>query len=80
MHPFDAAEIASIEADVVRIPMTSPAVDAFGPKTNVHTKEDADHSLPYLLAVALTAMSSRLSSSPNGLRSRMSKVCSSKSL
>jgi 2-methylcitrate dehydratase len=23
------------------------------PKTNVHTKEDADHSLPYLLAVAL---------------------------
>jgi 2-methylcitrate dehydratase len=25
----------------------------FGPKTNVHTKEDADHSLPYLLAVAL---------------------------
>ena len=24
----------------------------FGPKTDVHTKEDADHSLPYLLAVA----------------------------
>ena len=26
---------------------------AFGPKTAVHTKEQADHSLPYLLAVAL---------------------------
>jgi 2-methylcitrate dehydratase PrpD len=25
----------------------------FGPKTDVHTKEDADHRLPYLLAVAL---------------------------
>ena len=24
----------------------------FGPKTDVHTKEQADHSLPYLLAVA----------------------------
>src|ERR1700735_2863107 len=25
----------------------------FGPKQDVHTKEDADHSLPYLMAVAL---------------------------
>ena len=33
--------------------MTSLAVDASVRKTNVHTKEDADHSLPYLLAVAL---------------------------
>jgi hypothetical protein len=31
----------------------------FGPKTNVHTKEDADHSLPYLLAVALLGRFSR---------------------
>ena len=35
-----------------RTPTTSPAVGKFGPKTDVHTKEDADHSLPYLLAVA----------------------------
>jgi 2-methylcitrate dehydratase len=26
---------------------------SFGPKTDVHTKEQADHSLPYLLAVAV---------------------------
>jgi 2-methylcitrate dehydratase len=32
-----------------RISSRSPR---FGPKINVHTKEDADHSLPYLLAVA----------------------------
>jgi 2-methylcitrate dehydratase len=31
----------------------SPGVDASVPKKNVHTKEDADHSLPYLIAVAL---------------------------
>jgi 2-methylcitrate dehydratase len=53
MHPFDAAEIASIEADVVQDTYDFTGGGRFGPKTNVHTKEDADHSLPYLLAVAL---------------------------
>jgi 2-methylcitrate dehydratase len=51
MHPFDAAEIASIEADVVQDTYDFTGGGRFGPKTNVHTKEDADHSLPYLLAV-----------------------------
>jgi hypothetical protein len=50
MHLFDAAEIASIEADVVQ---DTYDFTGGGPKTNVHTKEYADHSLSYLLAVAL---------------------------
>ena len=45
--------IASIEADVVQDTYDFTGGGRFGPKTNVHTKEDADHSLPYLLAVAL---------------------------
>ncbi|HXW28176.1 MAG TPA: hypothetical protein VEK55_02340 [Xanthobacteraceae bacterium] len=53
LHPFDAAEIASIEADAVQGTYDFTGGGRFGPKTNVHTKEDADHSLPYLLAVAL---------------------------
>jgi 2-methylcitrate dehydratase len=53
MHPFDPAEIASIEADVVQSTYDYTGGGRFGPKTNVHTKEDADHSLPYVLAAAL---------------------------
>ena len=33
--------------------LNGAALRRFGPKKNVHTKEDADHSLPYLMAVAL---------------------------
>jgi 2-methylcitrate dehydratase len=53
LHRFDPAEVASIEADVVQVTYDFTGGGRFGPKTNVHTKEDADHSLPYLLAVAL---------------------------
>jgi len=53
LQPFDPAEVASIEADVVQVTYDFTGGGRFGPKTNVHTKEDADHSLPYLLAVAL---------------------------
>jgi len=53
IHPFDPAEAVSIEADVVQDTYDFTGGGRFGPKTNVHTKEDADHSLPYLLAVAL---------------------------
>jgi 2-methylcitrate dehydratase len=53
MHPFDPADIVSIEADVVQSTYDYTGGGRFGPKSNVHTKEDADHSLPYLLAVAL---------------------------
>jgi 2-methylcitrate dehydratase len=53
MHRFDPAEVVSIEADVVQDTYDFTGGGRFGPKTDVHTKEDADHSLPYLLAVAL---------------------------
>ena len=53
IHPFDPADVVSIEADVVQDTYDFTGGGRFGPKTNVHTKEDADHSLPYLLAVAL---------------------------
>jgi 2-methylcitrate dehydratase len=52
-HPFDPANIVSIEADVFQDAYDFTGGGRFGPKKNVHTKEDADHSLPYLIAVAL---------------------------
>jgi 2-methylcitrate dehydratase len=51
-QPFDPAEVVGIEADVFQYAYDFTGGGTFGPKTNVHTKEDADHSLPYLLAVA----------------------------
>jgi 2-methylcitrate dehydratase len=51
-HAIDPAEVVSIRADVVQDAYDFTGGGRFGPKTDVHTKEDADHSLPYLLAVA----------------------------
>ena len=51
-HAFDPAEVESIEAEVFQDAYDFTGGGRFGPKTDVHTKEDADHSLPYLLAVA----------------------------
>lgn len=52
-HPFDPANVVSVEADVFQDAYDFTGGGRFGPKKNVHTKEDADHSLPYLIAVAL---------------------------
>src|SRR5580692_13056480 len=52
-HPFDPVDIVSIEADVFQDAYDFTGGGRFGPKKNIHTKEDADHSLPYLIAVAL---------------------------
>jgi 2-methylcitrate dehydratase len=52
-HPFDPADIVSIEANVFQDAYEFTEGGRFGPKQDVHTKEDADHSLPYLIAVAL---------------------------
>jgi 2-methylcitrate dehydratase len=51
-HPFDPADVVGIEAEVDQNAYDFTGGGKFGPKTDVHTKEDADHSLPYLLAVA----------------------------
>src|SRR3984957_3758057 len=52
LHPFDPAKIVGVEAETFQAAYDFTGGGKFGPKTNVHTKEDADHSLPYLLAVA----------------------------
>jgi 2-methylcitrate dehydratase len=52
-NPFNPADIVSIEADVFQDAYDFMGGGRFGPKKNVHTKEDADHSLPYLLSVAI---------------------------
>jgi 2-methylcitrate dehydratase len=52
-HRFDPSNVVSIEADVFQDAYDFTGGGRFGPKKNVHTKEDADHSLPYLIAVAL---------------------------
>jgi 2-methylcitrate dehydratase len=51
---IDPAKVERIENDTFQDAYDFMGGGSFGPKTNVHTKEDADHSLPYLLAVALT--------------------------
>jgi 2-methylcitrate dehydratase len=52
LHPLGPAQIERIEAEVDQNAYDFTGGGKFGPKTDVHTKEDADHSLPYLLAVA----------------------------
>jgi 2-methylcitrate dehydratase len=51
-RPFDPNDVASIAGEVFQDAYDFTGGGKFGPKTNVHTKEDADHSLPYLLSVA----------------------------
>jgi 2-methylcitrate dehydratase len=52
-HAIDPSQLDRIDAAVFQDAYDFMGGGSFGPKTNVHTKEDADHSLPYLLAVAL---------------------------
>jgi 2-methylcitrate dehydratase len=47
------ADVESIENDTFQDAYDFMGGGRFGPKTDVHTKEQADHSLPYLLSVAL---------------------------
>jgi 2-methylcitrate dehydratase len=52
-HAIEPSQVDSIEDLVYQDAYDFMGGGSFGPKTDVHTKEDADHSLPYLLAVAL---------------------------
>jgi 2-methylcitrate dehydratase len=52
-HDIDPAQVERIDNDVFEDAYNFMGGGSFGPKTDVHTKEQADHSLPYLLAVAL---------------------------
>ena len=50
---FDARDVESVEVDVFDVAHRIIGGGEEGDKTLVFTKEDADHSLPYLIAVAL---------------------------
>ena len=79
-HPFNPADIASIAADVFQDAYDFMGGGCFGPKRNVHTKEDADHSLICLSRLrSLMAMSSRPNYSLAVLRGQMSQSCSKRS-
>src|SRR5262245_16056125 len=52
-HPFTAADVAGIEIDIFPVAYHVIGGGEEGSKHRVRTKEEADHSLPYLVAVAL---------------------------
>ena len=52
-NKFDADKVASIEAEVTRITYDFAGGGLYGIDKIVQTKEQADHNLPYLLAVAM---------------------------
>jgi 2-methylcitrate dehydratase len=52
-HSIDPADVDRIELDVFQVAYDIIGGGEEGDKTDIRTKEAADHSLPYLLAVAL---------------------------
>ena len=52
-HTLHPAEVEKIELDTFQVAYDIIGGGEEGEKTEIHTKEQADHSLPYLLAVAL---------------------------
>ena len=52
-HGFDASDVEKVEVDVFDVAHRIIGGGEEGDKTLIFTKEDADHSLPYLIAVAL---------------------------
>ena len=50
---FGARDVDRIEVDIFDVAYDIIGGGEEGPKRDVHTKEEADHSLPYILAVAL---------------------------
>ena len=52
-HDLDPARVARIELDTFQVAYDIIGGGEEGAKTDITTKEEADHSLPYLLAVAL---------------------------
>jgi 2-methylcitrate dehydratase len=51
-HAFDAGEIEKVDVEVFDVAYRIIGGGEEGDKTLIFSKEDADHSLPYLLAVA----------------------------
>jgi 2-methylcitrate dehydratase len=53
LNKIDPDKVVSIEADVIRIAYDFAGGGHYGVDKGIRTKEQADHSIPYLLAVAL---------------------------
>jgi 2-methylcitrate dehydratase len=51
-RPFEPAEVKEIEVAIFHTAYAIIGGGEYGDRTNVSTKEEADHSLPYLIAVA----------------------------
>jgi 2-methylcitrate dehydratase len=78
-HPFDPNDVARIVGEVFQDAYDFAGGGKFGPKTNVHTKEDADHSLPYLLSVAALDGDVQPAQLDPGRIAKPSKACSRRS-
>src|SRR5690606_17211222 len=52
-HAFDPADITSIELNTVDVAYHIIGGGEEGGKKNIRTKEEADHSLPYMMAAVL---------------------------
>jgi 2-methylcitrate dehydratase len=52
-HAIDPVEVERVELETFQVAYDIIGGGEEGAKTQIHTKEQADHSLPYLLAVAL---------------------------
>ncbi len=52
-HPFPAEQVEKVEVDIFDVAYKIIGGGEEGEKTTVRTKEEADHSLPYMLAVAM---------------------------
>lgn len=53
LHGFTGADIERVEVDVFQVAFDIIGGGEEGDKTSIRTKEEADHSLPYMVAVAL---------------------------
>ncbi|HEX7976666.1 MAG TPA: MmgE/PrpD family protein [Anaerolineales bacterium] len=52
-HPFQAEQVRKIEVDIFDVAFKIIGGGEEGDKIEVHTKEEADHSLPYMLSAAI---------------------------
>ncbi|MGH6889010.1 MAG: MmgE/PrpD family protein [Rhizomicrobium sp.] len=52
-HRFEAAEVEKVSVDIFDVAYRIIGGGEEGAKVDIHTKEEADHSLPYMVAAAL---------------------------
>ncbi len=52
-HPFNASDVDKVEIQIFDVAYNIIGGGEEGDKTNIHTKEEADHSLQYMVAAAI---------------------------